>query len=124
MTAVPKPAARTPKAKKRPRARNVKRHTKEWTKAFLSDVRVRFVNSLPCVVDMPGSCNRRQNHHVKSRGAGGTYLDIVSLCEWHHSWLHKDGRQSFEEYYNIDLDKAAAETQEKWAAWLRESGSP
>ena len=47
--------------------------------------RVRFIRSLPC--EVTGQCSEAvHNAHTRSRGAGGTYRDIVPL-----QWLvHRD----------------------------------
>jgi len=44
-----------------------------------------FINCLPCEVTRRGFLER-ENAHMKSRGAGGTYKDIVPLC----AIVHRD----------------------------------
>ena len=46
---------------------------------------MRFIGCLPCEVTGRGFL-KRENAHMKSRGAGGTYKDIVPL----YSIVHRD----------------------------------
>ena len=69
-------------ARKKKQARRAERFAKQ----FHSQERVRFIKSLPCEVKKLPSAGV-QNAHMKSRGAGGTYKDIVPL-DWdvHHDF--------------------------------------
>jgi hypothetical protein len=78
--------------KARPRARNAKRHGREWTRAYHSSARVAFVQSLPCLICgiVPSVCA-----HVGRKGAGASrkadYDQTVPLCQAHHDELHDHG---------------------------------
>lgn len=78
---------------------------------FHSVQRVLFVQSLPCVVCgyLPS-----QNAHVKSRGAGGGYTDIIPLCYTHHLEQGQIGIKTFAKKYHLDLEWLAQETERKW----------
>jgi hypothetical protein len=119
---VPKPAPRPPKEKQRPARVNRPRKSREWLRDFGSIERVLWINAQPCVVGARYGCGKRQNHHVVSRGAGGTYLDVVPLCEMHHGQLHQIGRASFERVYQIDLTKCAVEVAGLWER-VRDGGT-
>ena len=54
------------------------RRVQRFAKQFHSQERVRFIKALPCEVKKLPSAGV-QNAHMKSRGAGGTYKDIVPL---------------------------------------------
>jgi len=68
------------------REKNLKRQRKKerairlFKRNFHSQERVRFIKSLPCEVTGRSS-ETVVNAHMKSRGAGGTYRDIVPL-QW------------------------------------------
>jgi len=72
--------------------------------------RVMLVKMTPCLIcrQLPS-----ENAHLVSRGAGGTYKDIIPLCHKHHSQLDIKGRTSFEAIHNINLDVAVVEFQAK-----------
>jgi hypothetical protein len=67
---------------------NRRRRDEAWVKAFGSPERVKFVAALPCLVCgvLPS-----ENHHVRSRGAGGSYHDVVPLCRRCHDRFHTIG---------------------------------
>jgi len=46
-------------------------------------------------------------HHVKSRGAGGTYKDLAPLCAWHHHCIHNEGKKTFAKRHSKDLAAVA-----------------
>lgn len=77
----------------RVRARNADRRASEFARCYLSDERVAFVRSLPCV-----TCGRTpsDNAHVGPNGAGAgrkaNYDQIVNLCRVCHRELHQTGR--------------------------------
>ena len=58
----------------------------------------------PCLV-----CGRGPSdpHHLKTRGAGGDDSDdnLIALCRVHHVEIHKIGRDTFIQKYNIKLSK-------------------
>lgn len=115
----------SPLRSKPPRKRNVQRHKKEWLRAYGSQKRVKFVQSLPCLVD---GCNRyplaRQCVHIKTGGTSrkADADKTVPLCYYHHMVvLHMIGVETFQEAYGIDLAEAAAETQKAWLLFSGES---
>lgn len=81
---------------------NKDRKVRNYEKHFGSEKRVIEVKSLSCAV-----CGFyiSENAHVKSRGGGGTWEDIVNLCNRHHRELDDQlGKKTFEKKYDIDLD--------------------
>ena len=68
------------------RKRRQVRRARSFERSFHSEERVLFINSLPCEVTGRLS-DTVVNAHTKSRGAGGTYKDIVPL-DWdvHHDF--------------------------------------
>lgn len=104
------------------RKRNAKRRAKEFARAYGSKKRVKFVQSLPCLVD---GCNRyplaRMVAHIETGGMGrkADANLTVPLCFHHHiEVLHRIGRESFEAKYGIDLQQLAADTESRWQAYL------
>jgi len=73
----------------------------------------RWLHGLACVI--PGCAARDvEAAHSVSRGAGGTWKDIVPLCRDHHREQHTAGLVTFEQRYGIDLRAAAATVQRRW----------
>lgn len=109
------------KARKRIKP-NSKRQKTNRKKNFHLNERVDYIKSLPCLV-----CGNTpsDNEHVRSRGAGGTYKDIVPLCRTHHNERHQLGRDTFGEKYGKDfthevLLKKAAEIELQWLNYEKE----
>lgn len=48
-------------------------------------------------------------HHVTTRGAGGSDMEVVPLCSRAHMLGHSMGWITFGERYGVDLEKMAAE---------------
>jgi hypothetical protein len=90
---------------------NKKRREALFKRSFLSKERVKWVRAQPSVVSGRTPCI---GHHVKSRGAGGTYRDIVPLTQDEHLEIHNRGRLTCEEKWGVDLEQAAINTQEAW----------
>ena len=68
------------------RKRREVRRARLFEKNFHSEERVLFIKSLPCEVTGRLS-DAVVNAHMKSRGAGGTYRDIVPLSwDVHHDF--------------------------------------
>lgn len=69
-------------------------------KEFGNKKRVNFIKRLRCLNcnSWPSDCT-----HTKSRGAGGTYKDIINLCHKCHMELHTIGIQTFENKYDLNL---------------------
>src|SRR5688572_21418953 len=62
--------------------RNKKRRQEQYEKAFGDHAE--YIRACRCIVPgctWTGPCDP---HHVKSRGAGGTWRDLVPLCRQHH----------------------------------------
>ena len=85
---VPKPKRSPPKARaypkrSRPRAVNRSRKSRAFVKHFHSAERVAFVAAEGCCVP---NCRAGEIHnsHVRARGAGGGYRDVVPHCAKHH----------------------------------------
>lgn len=65
-----------------------------FLKHFKSKERVEAIKKMQCIIygctSKPTECA-----HVRSRGAGGDYRDIVPLCPSHHAEQHQMGIHSF-----------------------------
>lgn len=88
------------------RKRNPERKRSRWHEQFGSIGRVMAINALSCAVPgcRGGPC---ENHHLVSRGAGGTWEDVIPLCGLHHLEWHRLGRATFTERYPRDYDALA-----------------
>jgi hypothetical protein len=135
-----KPALRRkPLPRKRPVAkRNPSRRKKEFARAYHSAERVHFVQSLPCVacaeLYAPEPCPpapKIDNAHIETDGVGrkAHYTKIVPLCNYlpdvpgHHPYLHAWGRKEFERITRVDLEAAAARTEQAWQSYLKNGES-
>jgi hypothetical protein len=125
-----RPRSRQPlKRGGRIRARNQKRHSREWRRAYGSVERVEFVKGLPCVAC--GIVGYSDNAHVESGGTARkadadkiaplcgraveeAFLDRVGC----HTAFHALGREWIEARYSLDLQQCAAETEAAWQAHL------
>jgi hypothetical protein len=113
-----RPRSRQPlKRGGRIRARNQKRHSREWRRAYHSVERVEFVKGLPSVVSGERPC---ENAHTENGGMGrkADYQTIVPLTPREHVELHNFGPLWFTIHYPVDLKAAAAETEAAWQAYL------
>lgn len=52
--------------------------------------------------------------HVKSRGAGGTWQDVVPKCHAHHREQHDIGILTWQQKHGLCLTTMAAEIQRAW----------
>lgn len=69
------------------------------------------IRAMPCAIcGKPGPSDPA---HVRSRGAGGTWRDLVPLCRADHAELHEIGRHSFERLYNVNLAALARSLAER-----------
>ena len=124
VTAVPKPT-RTPKRPRtRVKPRNAKRHKREWTRAYHSDERVKFVRSLMCVACLgfgPGIVNA----HIEGDGASrkASYTKIVPMHDGCHREWHQRGDAFLEECHlsRDELVEEAAATERRWQAIQKET---
>ena len=78
--------------------RKLDRTEARFARHFGSLKRVEFIRSLPC--EVTGLCNEgSHNAHTRSRGAGGTYRDIVPL-QWRvHRHFDEMSEAKFELIY-------------------------
>lgn len=98
---------------------NPTRRAERFAKAF--GERGDPIRAMPCLLAVKGDCSGAiEAAHIRSRGAGGTLLDLVPLCVRHHRRQHNMGIRSFESTYKIDLRAAAA----RIAAELTARGVP
>jgi hypothetical protein len=115
---VPKPARREKKPRKPVKRRNAKRYRANWSRAFGSPERRKFVASLPCVFarDSEPCAGKIENHHTANDGKSrkGNYDTIVPLCTRHHGILHRFGVAGMERSYRVNLKVAAAHTELRW----------
>lgn len=108
---------------RKPMSRVSDRREHEWERAYGSEARVRWVQSLRCLV--PG-CTRwpSDNAHIETGGTGrkADADRIVPLCRAHHTdgpdSLHALAREGFEQRHGLDL---AAEAERVDASWRRRS---
>lgn len=79
--------------------------SKKWHRAYGSTHLVAYLNAMPCMVCGRVPCDAA---HVKSRGAGGGYRDnLVPLCREHHTEQHQIGIETFQNKYQIDMEREA-----------------
>ena len=73
-------------------------------KYYGSQDRLLRIKATPCAVcgELPS-----ENHHVRSKGAGGTWENVVPLCARHHRAFHDLGYYTFSNRYGIDLAEVA-----------------
>lgn len=90
---------------------NRKRRQKRWLEQYHSPAFVRWIWAHACVAcgHYPSTCA-----HVTSRGAGGTWRDIVPLCVRCHGEQHVIGIESFERRHAIDLQAEARRINAEW----------
>ncbi len=101
---------------------NRKRKALRFRIAFLSAERVQFVKAQACAVvgfrlppvvgfpvQRPVCMGQIECAHVRNRGNGGTWREIVPLCHRHHTEQHAVGVQTFHRLYGLDLAAIAAE---------------
>lgn len=99
--------------------RNRGRHARNWTRQYHSFERVLWVKSQRCATCQNRGGSPIHNSHVRSRGAGGGYADIIPQCSHCHAELHRLGLQSFARIFGFTvqvLHEIAAEIE---AAWQR-----
>lgn len=66
-------------------------------------------------------------HHVKTRGAGGTWRDTVTLCLWCHNAIHREGVATFCRARGWPLERLselAAVYAEEWEALNANTAEP
>jgi hypothetical protein len=92
---------------------NAERAQRLFERQFHSDEFVKWVQGHGCSI--PG-CDRGpvEAAHSVSRGAGGTWADVLPLCRSHHREQHDLGVQTFSSKYGIDMAALALETAAVW----------
>lgn len=107
--------------RKRIRARNPERAERLFERNYLSEEFVTWIHSLACVVSGSGgsSWDPIVAAHVRSKGAGGRWSDIVPMLRSLHDELHQIGVRSFEKKYEVDLQLAAAAVVQRWKAFTK-----
>ena len=80
------------------RKRREVRRARLFERSFHSEERVLFIKSLPC--EVTGRLSETVvNAHMKSRGAGGTYKDIVPLSSEVHQHFDEMPEAKWEAIY-------------------------
>ncbi len=107
-----------PQRTKPPKRRNAKRKAKEFDRAFGSEARVLFVQSLACVAC--GLVGFTENAHIANGGMGrkADAAKIIPLCQWCHRRQHEWGAGTFAIRFNLDLRALAYATERAWLASL------
>ena len=63
---------------------------------------LKYIESQACLV-----CDRCYGdvvaHHVKTVGSGGSDYGATPLCGNHHEEIHRIGRDTFQQKYNLDF---------------------
>ena len=127
ITAIPKPAKREKKPAKPVKKRNIKRHSREWLRAYGSRERVEWVKSLPCCAC--GKIGFSECAHIRAGGMGrksdagftvplcGHLAGLIKNC---HSDIHTMGVWSWQESRGINLEDEAAATERRWLAYTQQ----
>ena len=90
------------------------RTRQRFDEQFHSPERCYWLKSWGCVVKHCHNGLPLHIHHVRSRGAGGTWKDTLPLCRNHHREIHDTGVETFAAKYDIDLAERAAEFVTRW----------
>jgi len=89
---------------------NAKRRARLYLEQFAGPIdgydHAAAIRAMPCCAT--GILGPSEPHHVKSRGAGGKWTDLVPLSFVAHNLVHAMGRESFEREFNVDLVAIAA----------------
>lgn len=84
------------------KVQNITRKAALFKRNYGSKAVVTWLHNQPCVV--PDCVNLDiEAAHVKSRGAGGTWEDLVPLCRWHHEEQGAKGINTFQLRHGISL---------------------
>ena len=102
------------------RQRKAERRKERFEKQFHSEQRIYFFRSLPC--ELTGGVNQIHNAHMKSRGAGGTYKDIVPLGIWAHKDFDEMPEEKFQEKYGRTKDSVRDTAPSYHELWEKERG--
>jgi hypothetical protein len=87
---------------------NRARRAKRFAATFGGPERVAWINSLPCLCEgrHPNCSGPTVTAHVRSRGAGGTWRDVVPLSSGCHAAQHAAGWGRWHELAGLDLGSA------------------
>lgn len=115
------PRERKPRKRIRPvnRERLSRRREVQYGPAGFLD----WLHSLGCSVPSCGAADI-EAAHATSRGAGGTWEDLLPLCTRHHRMQHDKGVKSFERYVGFSLEDVAASVHQRWRAFAGETEWP
>jgi 5-methylcytosine-specific restriction endonuclease McrA len=96
----PLPPGEPPKRRTPLKRQNAARRAKRFASGFGSVARVEWMQGLPCA-----ACGARPSEcaHVRSRGAGGDWRDVVPLCMTCHRLQHEEGVHTFQRRRGLDL---------------------
>lgn len=112
------PGTKPLRAKKPMKRRNPERAARRFAESFHSPEFVAWVHSLGCCI--PGCRSEEiEAAHVTSRARGGTWEDVVGMCNRHHFESHTIGQHRFQRKYGIDLESIAAATCLRWKQFAR-----
>ena len=102
-------------SKQRKRERKKERFKKHWH----SEERIAWIRTLPCEL----TCKRISIHnaHMKSRGAGGTYKDIVPLQFLAHKDFDELPNEKFEKKYGRTKQSVRDRAKHYQELWIRRS---
>ena len=97
--------------------RKLERKKNLFARHFHSQKRVEWIRSLPCA--LTGVEGQSHNAHMKSRGSGGTYQDIVPLSFVAHRDYDELDKLRFSAKYGTTKESVrewAPDYQQRWEA--------
>lgn len=106
------------KAKIRPV--NPERQRRLRVRNYHSDEFIDWIHGLSCVVNGCGS-QEIEASHIRSRGAGGRWEDVVPMCRAHHREFHDMGVRTWSSKYALSLDLIARAYA---SVWRERTGEP
>ena len=87
-------------------ARRSRLYAAQFTGPFPGYDHAEAIRAMPC--SACSACAPSEPHHVKSRGAGGKWSDMVPLCSDCHRRVHQHGRGRFELWSGVNLARWAS----------------
>jgi hypothetical protein len=91
-----------------------------WRAQYHSEAFVEFTRHAPSAVS--GNLGCVASHSAKTRGAGGTYRDIVPLTRAEHEEEHRVGVRTFWAQYGKNPKAEAREHWKRFCAYVEASG--
>lgn len=82
------------------------RRSRRFQRHYYSEAYVLAIKAMQCVVCLKRPCHA---HHVKTKGAGGDYTNLVPLCPTHHREVHDSGVHTFRDRHPAADLTASAE---------------